>query len=73
MPTFQKYRRAMNAMADMQTAIDAASADIAKIDAKIIRLQDRREELARERAALTAGAADIGRRVGLIPMREAAE
>ncbi|MBN9242464.1 MAG: hypothetical protein J0I98_06700 [Mesorhizobium sp.] len=73
MTTFQNYRRAVGAMGDLQAAVDDADAEIGRLDAKIARLQARRDDIARERAALSAGAADIGRRVGLISFRQAAE
>jgi hypothetical protein len=73
MTTFQNYRRAVMAMTDLQAAVDECDRQIARLDAKIEHLQQRRDDLARERAALSAGAADIGRRVGLIPFRQAAE
>jgi hypothetical protein len=73
MTTFQNYRRAVMAMTDLQASVDECDRQVARLDAKIERLQQRRADLARERAALSAGAADIGRRVGLIPFRQAAE
>lgn len=73
MTTFQNYKRAVSAMADLQAKTDDADRELAKVDAKIARLQQRRDELMSERSALASGAADIGRRVGLIPFRQAAE
>lgn len=74
MTTFQNYRRAVAKIADIQAAVDEADREIEDIDREITRLQLRREDVMRERSALTAGAADIGRRVGLISsLRQAAE
>jgi len=73
MTTFQNYPRALSAMADLQSAVYDADRQIKRIDEEIAHLEAKREDLMRERAALSAGAADIGRRVGLIPFRQAAE
>jgi hypothetical protein len=74
MSTFHHFRRAVASIADIQVSIDEADSELAELDREISRLQARREDVQRERAALTAGAADIGRRVGLISsIRQAAE
>jgi len=73
MSTFHHYRRAVDSIGALQVAIEEADRELADLDREISRLSARREDVLRERAALTAGAANIGQRVGLMSFRQAAE
>ncbi|MBN9243971.1 MAG: hypothetical protein J0I98_14360 [Mesorhizobium sp.] len=73
MSTFHHFPRAVSSISALQVSIDEADREVEEIDRELSRLQARRDDVMRERAALTAGAADIGHRVGLITIRQAAE